>query len=75
MQTQALPQVICISRSAWRRVLEDTIARVSAWQQRRRELAELRAIAQLDHRTLTDIGWPDDMRRRAVDPALRGERW
>jgi uncharacterized protein YjiS (DUF1127 family) len=75
MQTQALPQVISVSRPAWRRLLEDAIERVAAWRQRRRELEELRSIAQLDHRTLKDIGWPDDMRRRAVDPALRGERW
>jgi uncharacterized protein YjiS (DUF1127 family) len=74
MQTQVLPQVICVSRPAWRRLLDGAIERVSAWQQRRRELEELRAIAQLDHRTLKDIGWPNDMRRE-IDPALRGDRW
>ena len=74
MQTQALPQVISVSRPLWRRWLEDTIERLSAWRQRQRELDELRSIARLDHRTLKDIGWPDDM-RRTVDPALRGDRW
>lgn len=75
MQTHASPQVVRLSRPAWRRIVEDAIERVAVWRQRQRELSELRALAHLDHRTLKDIGWPDDMRRQAVDPALRGDRW
>jgi uncharacterized protein YjiS (DUF1127 family) len=75
MQSQALCQVVPVSRPVWRRVLEDTIERFAAWRRRQRGLKELRELAELDHRTLQDIGWPGDMRRPAPDPALRNERW
>jgi len=75
MHAPALPQVVRVSRPAWRRTLENALDRILAWRQRRRELEELRTMAELDHRTLRDIGWPADMRRQPPDPALRNERW
>jgi len=33
---------------------------------RRREREDLQTLATLDHRTMQDIGWPDDMRRATL---------
>jgi hypothetical protein len=77
MTTRTLPSAIIVSRAH-----EALVAWVSnlraAWSRARRrqhEWEELQSLAELDHRTLMDIGWPDDMRRRCGPVDRRSAQW
>lgn len=81
MHTPSLTGAITAGRFSGRRAFEAVRQALRVWgydaltswrraKRRQLEWEELQSLAELDHRTLIDIGWPDDMRRR-VDPLDR----